>query len=226
MATADDGPRRRGRRPLDRQAIIDAALELIDENGIDGLTMRNLGRRLGVDPMAVYGHFEDKAALFEAVVDHETTRLAAVPGPLPDDPTEIIVRVGLHYRTVLLDHPNLAPQVAGRPLPQEVRAGPVTLSLDLFRAAGVADEDIPRVANALTRFALGFVVREAAEVAYWAGVDDADQLRRARLAERVDELDLRAAAHNLDPDQTVLDFELGLRALLHGLGTHRSHLPA
>ena len=51
----------RGR--LTRDEIIAAALGLIDEHGVEHLTMRRLGERLGVDPMAVYHHLPNKTVI-------------------------------------------------------------------------------------------------------------------------------------------------------------------
>ena len=55
------------REPLSRERIITAALELIESEGLSGLTMRVLGRRLGVEAMALYHYFPNKAALLEAM---------------------------------------------------------------------------------------------------------------------------------------------------------------
>ncbi|WP_214402694.1 TetR/AcrR family transcriptional regulator [Pseudonocardia lacus] len=54
---------------LSRQGIVDTALALVDHHGLAGLSMRRLGRELGVDPMAIYRHLPDKAALLDGIVD-------------------------------------------------------------------------------------------------------------------------------------------------------------
>ncbi len=56
-----------GREALSRDRIVAAALELADEHGLEGLTMRALGRKLGVEAMALYHYFPSKAALIEAI---------------------------------------------------------------------------------------------------------------------------------------------------------------
>lgn len=224
MATGDTEPRSRGRRTLTREVIIATAIAVIDERGLEGLTMRNLGRALGVDPMTIYGYFEDKAALFDAVVDHEAARLHAVPEPLPEVPLEIMVHVALHHRRVLLEHPNLAPLVASRPLPKGNWAEVVRIAFGLCRAAGVADQDIPQVANTITRFSMGFIVQEAGEVRYREQMGEGAESYRARLlgtdCAPVDapELGVRTFTHRFNPDDAAQDFELGIRALLRGLG--------
>src|SRR5262245_30124454 len=57
------------RTPLSRDRILRAAVELADRDGIESLSMRNLARDLGVDPMSLYNHVRDKDALLEGAVD-------------------------------------------------------------------------------------------------------------------------------------------------------------
>jgi AcrR family transcriptional regulator len=57
------------RLPLTRQRIADAALDLIDSHGLDALSMRKLGARLGVEAMSLYNHVTNKADLLDAVAD-------------------------------------------------------------------------------------------------------------------------------------------------------------
>jgi AcrR family transcriptional regulator len=54
-------------RNLSRDRVVDAALELIDEEGIGALSMRRLGSKLGVEGMALYTHVSSKADLLDAV---------------------------------------------------------------------------------------------------------------------------------------------------------------
>ncbi len=61
------------KRNLTRERVVDAALELIDEEGVEALSMRKLGRRLGVEGMALYTHVRGKPDLLDAV----GTRVAA-----------------------------------------------------------------------------------------------------------------------------------------------------
>src|SRR5918997_2694140 len=61
---------RRGRPPrLSRERIVEAALDLVDRSGLQGLTMRALAHELRADPMAVYRHVRDKDELLGAMCD-------------------------------------------------------------------------------------------------------------------------------------------------------------
>jgi AcrR family transcriptional regulator len=57
------------RRTLSRERIVDAALELIEQDGIEALSMRRLGRSLGVEGMALYTYFRDKSDLLDAAAE-------------------------------------------------------------------------------------------------------------------------------------------------------------
>ena len=57
------------KRNLSRKRVVDAALELIDREGIDALSMRRLGRELGVEGMALYTHVRHKSDLLDAVAE-------------------------------------------------------------------------------------------------------------------------------------------------------------
>src|SRR6185369_11468907 len=57
------------RATLSRDRILSAAVALADRDGIAALSMRNLARDLGVDPMSLYNHVRDKDALLEGAVD-------------------------------------------------------------------------------------------------------------------------------------------------------------
>ena len=57
------------RRPLTREHILHVGLRFIDEQGLEAFTMRKLAQELGVDPMSIYRHFENKEALLDGVAD-------------------------------------------------------------------------------------------------------------------------------------------------------------
>jgi AcrR family transcriptional regulator len=57
------------RRPLTRERILQTGLQMIDQQGLEAFTMRKLAQELGVDPMSIYRHFENKDALLDGVAD-------------------------------------------------------------------------------------------------------------------------------------------------------------
>ena len=68
MTTQTMKPAQR-RLPLTRERVLEAALYLADQGGLEGLSMRKLGQALGVEAMAVYYHFANKERVLDGIVD-------------------------------------------------------------------------------------------------------------------------------------------------------------
>ena len=99
------------REQLSKERIIAAALEVVDEGGLEALTMRALGQRLDVEAMALYHYFPSKAALLEAV-GQIGREVEAVFGGFFDEmalanvpPGERVVQLGLRYIEFAQTHP-------------------------------------------------------------------------------------------------------------------------
>lgn len=122
------------RQPLSRDAIITAALELVDDGGLEALSMRALGASLGVQAMSLYNHVANKDAVLDGV--HE--RLLMQIDLAVDAPDWVAaLRSGARsYRALARRHPQAFVLLATRPLttPDEVvRVAPL---LELMAAAG------------------------------------------------------------------------------------------
>ncbi len=97
--------RPRRRHGLSRAQIAKAALDLIDADGLDALTMQRLAESLGVGTMTLYGYFRSKDELLEAVVDAAVggERSFTLEGPWREQLGQL---VHIHYRG-LIRHPAL-----------------------------------------------------------------------------------------------------------------------
>ena len=67
--TTRTAARPRGRLPLTRERVLDTALRLADQGGLEALSMRKLGQALGVEAMALYYHFANKERVLDGIVD-------------------------------------------------------------------------------------------------------------------------------------------------------------
>jgi AcrR family transcriptional regulator len=100
MPTADQS------RPLSAETIVEAALELADSEGLQAVTMRAVGARIGAAAMSLYRHVPNKDALLEQMADHV---LAQLPHPDPDAPWEAEIHAFfLAFHDLLLEHPAVA----------------------------------------------------------------------------------------------------------------------
>jgi len=107
-------PRKAGRQTLTSNQIVCTALELIDETGLDGHSMRTLGTRLGVDASTLYYHLPSKDALHSLIVDEIMAGLDLSS----DDPSasteDRLMSAASQLRHTLLVHPRALPLVAAR----------------------------------------------------------------------------------------------------------------
>ncbi len=112
---ADDAGKRRRqepepREPLSKERIISTAVEMLDERGFGGLTMRALGEQLGVEAMALYHYFPNKQALLEAVASEMD--LAAFFGEfvgqcaVGDSSADTVVELGMRYLQFARENPS------------------------------------------------------------------------------------------------------------------------
>lgn len=81
-----------------------AALQLIDREGLDGLTMRRLGTELGVEAMALYHHFRNKGELLDAVMDRMLDEITW-PARGSASPLERLRQMFGSYRQLAINHP-------------------------------------------------------------------------------------------------------------------------
>lgn len=101
--------------PLTRQRVLEAALHLIDREGLEGFSMRKLGAMLGVEAMSLYNHVESKRDLFDGVIEW---LIVQAPSPEQRDgtPREELWAFAHAFRDVLRAHPRVLPLVATSPL--------------------------------------------------------------------------------------------------------------
>src|SRR5689334_21337434 len=90
------------RPQLTRAALLRAALELLDDAGVDGLTMRNLADRLGVQAASLYNHIRDKRDVLTLIADAIVGEVRTPDPALPW--REALENLAVEYRRVLLAH--------------------------------------------------------------------------------------------------------------------------
>lgn len=158
----------RGRRvALDRERIVQAALAIVDAEGVEAVSFRRLAGDLGVTPMSLYWHVADKAELLE-LVGHAV--LAEIELPEREGPwTEQLREVHRRMFAVLLRHRNAADAVAGR-----ARFGPAGLAvferiLEILLDAGFAPDASFDAYMALYQYFLGFIATTGRSPGFLAG---------------------------------------------------------
>jgi TetR/AcrR family tetracycline transcriptional repressor len=166
--------RPRRERPLTREELLDAALGIVDSEGLAALTMRRLAAAVGVEAMSIYYHVPHKEALLDGVVERMRSEMR-LPPTEPDDWADALEAIFVEYRRVLVAHPNMLPLAARR------TRGAGASGLEYLIGQGVPPDDAVELYQSLVAFTIGYSVLSAALVeAEWAGLPEA-------LAERLGE---------------------------------------
>jgi AcrR family transcriptional regulator len=90
---------RQARRQSAREAIVDAAWDMVHQEGLSALSLRDLARRAGITTPTVYAYFDSKNAIYDAMFGQAATQFAeAVAEPFDrDDPREILATVAHRF---------------------------------------------------------------------------------------------------------------------------------
>jgi TetR/AcrR family transcriptional regulator, tetracycline repressor protein len=213
--------KRRPRGSLARDQVVDAALKLADEEGLEALTMQSLAARLKCGVMTIYGYIENKEDLLDSI-SQRGLRDLRLPEPVPSDVEGILFDWGRSLRLLLIEHPSL-PVIF---LTQAV-VGPgifrgVERLLGRLGQAGMAPPAGVHAIYAVVTYTTGFVAWELP--------------RTRRQPQSQYAADWRREFANLPPEDFPLtarvveelprvageeQFEIGLRALATGLSGAR-----
>ena len=204
-----------------REVVLATALEIIDRDGVEALSMRRLAAALGRDPMILYRHAPGKAALLDGVVETVLAQLHVDPAA-PDWAAQLR-SVARSYRALALAHPHVVPLLVTRPLatPLALRPRgtlrPLEDLLALLTHAGFSGPDALHVYRALFGFLNGHLLNELQELV--ENPDETEDLLRLGLHRLpLSEFPLlRSLAHALAAYDGATELESGLDILLTGL---------
>ena len=202
--------RRRKPPPLSRERIVEAALVLIDDEGLAAFSTRKLGQRLGCEAMSIYHHFPSKQHLLDALVDHAVSTVPLDHAGL--DPRRRLRRLCYDYRAMAWRFPRLFPLVAlhRHNTPTGVRF--IDAVLGIIRALAPNDEVAARQFRAMGYFLTGAALDETS--GYAQGPSAAEPVTDEYIAEHCPRL--AAAAPYFKKPHWDATFELGISALMAG----------
>lgn len=210
------------RLPLSRQGIALAALALIDEEGLESLSMRRLGARLGVEAMALYHHFPSKGDLLDAVMEQllDEVEIPARDSMAPLDRLRALVT---RYRGLALRHPPAFILLAARRFNTERAFAFYEMILEMFADLGFDAKQAARWFRLIGNFASGSGM---ADVASRERIADATPLRLEHDPEQIAFPRVRAVAPHLTVQSLDAVFEFGLDVLFEALAEAASALKA
>jgi len=215
------------RDTLTSEQIVNAAIELLDAEGLEGLNMRALGQRLGSAATAVYWHVGSKENLIALAADQVWTEIGRPdPAAVGWRPAAAAMATDLH--AMLTRHSWLVQAFGSQVLYGPGKAGHDDHGLAVYEAAGFTSAQADRAAVTVFTFVLGHALGAAAAASLTRklsrdGADGSDQLS-ARMAEAREiaarfprlraRLGTASAGYGAVPDAS---FEFGLQAILDGL---------
>jgi len=156
--------RSRKRRPLDQAQVVRAALALLDEVGLDELTMRRLAERLGVKAASLYRHIRNKDELLVLLADQISGEIP-LPG-LSGNWRDQIIEAAWNVRRGLSAHRDGARVLANTAPFGPRRLAHVDRMLGILRAAGLDDRAAARAAYHGNNFVTEFAADEARFAAF------------------------------------------------------------
>lgn len=215
MPAAQVARKRRARGHLSRDAILEAALELVDQDGEGGLTMRRLAERLDADPMSLYNHFDGKESLLDGLVGTLWSELVVGDG----DWREVLTALATGIRRLAHRHPQAFRLVFGRGMLPPPSLGPLDSALTSLELAGLTREAAAEMVRTLLAYAGGWATLElSCACGADPGASQVEQvvaITRALPAETPTYLlEVARLMACCDMDR---QFELGLRLILDGL---------
>jgi AcrR family transcriptional regulator len=188
------------------------AVELLDSQGIDGLTMRRLADRLGSGVMSLYWHVDNKEDVFDLALDKVLEYRASPEMAKPQDWREDALHVLEDWRASMLRHPWSASLLPRRALGPNI-LGRLELLARALSRAGVADADLNVAIWSLWNHVMGSTITRAS---FELSDEDkaAAQQRLTGLSEHYPTIERSRLLLDSDWDGT---FRKGLDYLLYGL---------
>jgi AcrR family transcriptional regulator len=142
------------REPLTKERILQAAVALADEGGVDSLSMRRIAQELGVVPMALYKHVANKDEMLDGMVD---VVVREIDPPLADADWKTAIRARvLSARRALLRHPWASKVIESRSNPTPTVIGYMDAMIGILRKGGFSVDLTHHAMHAMGSRALGF----------------------------------------------------------------------
>ncbi|HEY3179564.1 MAG TPA: TetR/AcrR family transcriptional regulator C-terminal domain-containing protein [Casimicrobiaceae bacterium] len=199
------------RGKLTRERVLAEALVLLDQEGVQALSMRRLAAHLGVTPMALYNHVGSKRDLLRGIAEIVVDRIHYPDKS--DDWREQVQGCFQALRAACLEHPGAVPLIESADMLPASVFRPMEITLSTLRGAGIDSLDALRAYYLLMTFTIGQI---SYQIKGWArGVDSADAMQRGRIPiEKFPNVSQASSAVEWDFDAS---FKFGLSIILSGL---------
>jgi AcrR family transcriptional regulator len=219
---------RRERPVLSREHIVSEAVRLLDSEGIDALSMRRLGARLGAGATSLYTYVDSKDDLIELAVDEIYGEIELPDAHDAANWCKAVTRTARSWRLLILRHPWVVSVLGDVGLaylgPNMMRVSDRMLAL--LQAAGFAPDEASHAMKAVAAYVIGVGISEAAWLTKLAGAGQTEREWVERLWPSAEEAarqyprlrERYATQRGRDPGQMREEaFGYGLERILDGL---------
>jgi AcrR family transcriptional regulator len=218
VVSAPDGAERPRREPLTSDRIVQSALRIMDEEGLDAVTMRRVGRDLGCEAMSLYNHVRDKEDLLDGMAQAVLRELQLTR---TDDWAASVRLAAGEFRRVLLAHPSVMTLLTERKKPfttiDSLRIH--EFMFELFDEAGLSPVDTAQAFHAFGGYVLGAVALELGLMVGGPNDEELEQTRLdvVRLVEAANLVRVREVMPWMMDCDLDAQFDFGLDLLIEGL---------
>lgn len=206
------GKPRKKRQTISRAAAIEASLSILDQEGLDALSIRRLAAELGVGAMTLYGYFKNKEELLDQIVAHVVGNIREPRSP-KGSWEERLTRIMKRLHDALLHHPGIPSLVFSRPNPIPALDPFREAVLRILHEGGFSVQEAVNALTTLATYVAGYSILEHSRTGAQA---ENERLRIAQLPE--DEFpNLLASSKYYAVQVSKKGFDIGLYSLIQGL---------
>jgi AcrR family transcriptional regulator len=202
---------------LSRARIISAAVDLIEREGVEAVSMRRVAALLDCGVMSLYNHVPSKAALLDDVAERVVSGIEFTAMPCASWQEQVRAQARA-FRAIARKYPRSTMLVVSRPTPSLTGLRPIENALATLREAGCGGNEAVLIVRAFIAFIMGSLLREVGVTPGLRdeAIDAGATVNASRLdpAEYPQVTSLAAELSRQDPDG---DFEFGLDLLVHAI---------
>jgi AcrR family transcriptional regulator len=159
--------------PLTRARIVAAAIDLIEREGADAISMRRIAADLGVGVMSLYNHVPNKAALLDAVAETVLSEIEFTDDPAAEWTERVRIQARA-FRQIAHHYPRSTMVVVSRQLKSTAGLLPVERALATLREAGFDGENAVQILRTFIAYIIGSLLREVGVTPTFAPVHRSD----------------------------------------------------
>lgn len=189
---------------LSKDLIIETSLNMIEEHGIDGFSLRKLAQKLNCEAMSIYYHMKNKEQIYDQIVDQLISQIRFENQK--NNPKEQLVSIARQWRILAQRHPNFFPILAIHPLNSDIGNHFMNQILLILKNAELSEKDASYFLRVINYYLIG------------VGIDEAKGYHLAnkkQISSKYEALE-QAKSYWTTEDQNQI-FELGLNTLLNSI---------